>query len=167
MRSNLTGETDWSADKRVHLVVAHHLSAISKIEPEFFYALLQENTLLNVDSSVRARFEINLQTELKLLIFNVALLDHKRDPCDWGRYRPPAETHVKASPEPVRSRHPAQAQASQHLVNGKTRAVRSSSHQRSYEEKHEHHQVLDCGKEMQADEKFCHGCGTELEWRYR
>lgn len=69
--------------------------------------------------------------------------------------------------KPVRSRHPAQAQASQHLVNGRTRAVRSSSHQRSYEERHEHHQVPDCGKEVQSDEKFCHGCGTTLEWRYR
>ena len=79
MRSNLTGETGWSADKRVHLVIAHRLSAISKIEPEVFNALLQENTLLNVDSAVRARFVINLQTVLKSLIYDVALLDHKRD----------------------------------------------------------------------------------------
>ena len=154
MRSNLTGETGWSVDKRVHLVIAHRLSAISKIEPEFFFALLRENTLQNVDSAARARFVIKLQTELKPLIYDVALLDHKRDPCDWDRYRPPAETHVKARPEPVRSRHPAQAQASQHLVNGRTRAVRSSSHQRSYEKRHEHHQIPDCGKEVQADEKF-------------
>ena len=64
----------------MHLVIAHRLSAISKIEPEFFYALLRENTLLNVDSAARARFVINLQTELKPLIYDVALLDHKRDP---------------------------------------------------------------------------------------
>lgn len=99
MRSNLTGETGWSADKRVHLAIAHRLSAISKIEPEFFYALLRENTLLNVDSAARARFVINLQTELKPLIYDVALLDHKHDPCDRGHYRSPAETHVKASPQ--------------------------------------------------------------------
>ena len=80
MRSNLTGETGWSADKRVHLVIAHRLSAISKIEPDFFYALLRENTLLNVDSAARARLAINLQTELKPLIYAVALLDHKRNP---------------------------------------------------------------------------------------
>lgn len=80
MRSNLTGETNWSADKRVYLVIVHHLSAISKLEPEFFFALLQENTLLNADSATRARFVINLQTELKPLIYDVALLDHKRDP---------------------------------------------------------------------------------------
>ena len=82
MRSNLTGETGWSAEKLVHLVIAHRLSAISKIEPEFFffYALLRENTLLNVDSAARARFVINLQTERKLLIYAVALLGHKRDP---------------------------------------------------------------------------------------
>jgi hypothetical protein len=64
----------------VHLVIAHRLSAISKIEPEFFNALLRENTLLNVYSAVWARFVINLQTELKPLIYDVALLDHKRDP---------------------------------------------------------------------------------------
>jgi len=63
----------------VHLVIAHRFSTISKIEPEFFYALLRENTLLNVDSTARARFVINLQTELKPLIYDVALLDHKRD----------------------------------------------------------------------------------------
>ena len=79
MRSNLTSETGWSADKRVYLVIVHHLSAISKIEPELFYALLRENTLLNVDSAVRARLVINLQTELKPLIYDVALLDHKLD----------------------------------------------------------------------------------------
>jgi len=62
------------------LVIAHRLSAIPKIEPEFCYALLQENTLLNVDSAARARFVINLQTELKLLIYDVALLDQKRNP---------------------------------------------------------------------------------------
>jgi hypothetical protein len=80
MRANLTGETDWSAEKLEHLVIAHRLSAISKIEPEFFYALLRENTLLNVDSAARARFVISLQTELKPLIYDVALLDHKQDP---------------------------------------------------------------------------------------
>jgi hypothetical protein len=80
MRSNLTGETGWSADKRVHLVIAHRLSAISKIEPEFFYTLLRENRLLNVDSAARARFVINMQTERKPLIYDIALLDHKRDP---------------------------------------------------------------------------------------
>lgn len=80
MRSNLTGETDWSAEKLVHLVVAHRLSAISKIEPEFFFVLLRENMLLNVDSAARARFVTNLQTELKPLIYDIALLDHKRDP---------------------------------------------------------------------------------------
>ena len=65
------------------------------------------------------------------------VLNFEKQSCDLGRYRPPAETHVKASPEPVCSRHLARTQASQHLVNGRTRAVRSSSHQRSYEEKHE------------------------------
>jgi hypothetical protein len=73
MRSNLTGETGWSADKPVHLEIAHRLSAISKIEPKFFYALLRENTLLNIDSAARTRFVINLQTELKPLIYDVAL----------------------------------------------------------------------------------------------
>ena len=67
-------------DKQVHLVIAHRLSAISKIEPELFYTLLRENTLLNADSAVRARFVFNLQTELKPLIYDVALLDHERDP---------------------------------------------------------------------------------------
>ena len=80
MRSNLTGETGWSANKRMHLVLAHRLSAISKTEPEFFYALLRENTQLNVDSAARARFVFNLQTKLKPLFYDVALLDHKRDP---------------------------------------------------------------------------------------
>ena len=37
----------------------------------------------------------------------------------------------------------------------------------NYEERHEHHQVPDCDKEVQADEKFCYGCGTKLEWQYR
>ena len=80
MRSNLTGETGWSAEKLEHLLLAHRLSAILKTKPEFFYALLRENTLLNADSAVRARFVFNLQTELKPLIYDVALLDHERDP---------------------------------------------------------------------------------------
>ena len=79
-----------------------------------------------------------------------------------GDYR----EHLSDEPGLIQIQEAARAQASQHLVNSRTRAVRSSSYRCSYEERHEHHQVPDCGKEMQADEKFCHGCGTKLEWRY-
>lgn len=70
----LAGETGWPAEKLEHLVMAHRLSDISRIAPEFFYALLRGNTLLKMDSAIRIRFVVNLQTELKPLFYDVVLL---------------------------------------------------------------------------------------------
>ncbi len=69
-------ETDWSVDRLEHVVMAHRLSVLSEIRPEFYYALLRENTLLKVDiaATFQVRFRIDLQTEPKSLFYEVVSL---------------------------------------------------------------------------------------------
>lgn len=69
----LHGETQWPVDKLEHFVVAHRLSALSQILPEFYYALLREDTLLNATQS---RHEaITLQTDPQSLFYEVVLIE--------------------------------------------------------------------------------------------
>jgi hypothetical protein len=74
--SFLSGETGWSNDRLEHLVVSHRLRDRSKIEPEFFYALLREDILLKVDiaSALQVRFAITLKTPLQPLFYDIVLL---------------------------------------------------------------------------------------------
>lgn len=69
-------ETGWPVERLEHLVVAHRLAAESGVAPEFFYALLREDTLLKIDlaSASRVRFHVGLRTETKPLLFDVVLL---------------------------------------------------------------------------------------------
>ncbi len=69
-------ETAWPLDKLEHLVVAHRLERIAKIRPDFFYALLREDTLLRIDfgGTIQARFSITIATELEPLFFDIVLL---------------------------------------------------------------------------------------------
>ena len=75
--SFLSGETAWSTDRLEHLVVSHRLRDRFQIPPEFFYALLRENTLLKADivATLQARFAITLKTPLQPLFYDVVLLD--------------------------------------------------------------------------------------------
>ena len=75
--SFLSGETTWSPDRLEHLVIAHRLSDRFKVSPEFFYALLRENTLLKVDitATFQTRFSITLKTPLQPLLYKIVLLN--------------------------------------------------------------------------------------------
>jgi len=75
--SFLSGETTWSPDRLEHLVISHRLRDRSQIPPEFFYALLREDTLLKADiaATLQARFAITLKTPLQPLFYDVVLLD--------------------------------------------------------------------------------------------
>jgi len=104
-----------------------------------------------------AKVPLDLQTDqtMRHLMGDFA----RRTAKDAGDYR----KHLSDGPGLIQIQEAAQTQASQHLVNGRTRAVRSSTHQCNYEGRHKHHLVPDYGKEVQSDKKFCHGCGTKLE----
>lgn len=71
----LAKETEISAEKIEHLVVAHRLEAKSKINADFFYALLRKNTLLKNDfvKSFNARLAIDINTEILPLLYDAAL----------------------------------------------------------------------------------------------
>lgn len=71
----LSRESGWAVDKLGHLVVAARLSAVSNITPEFFYALLRENTLLAVEPGAltRARFAITPADETLPLFYDIVL----------------------------------------------------------------------------------------------
>ena len=75
----LSKEIEVPAEKIEHLVLAHRLQNLSKIESIFFYALLRKNTLLhnNLAKKPVARLSIGINTELKPLLFDAALLDEK------------------------------------------------------------------------------------------
>jgi len=75
----LSKEMEISAEKIEHVVVAHRLSYISKIDPAFFYALLRKNTLLKNDlaRAFSARLMVNINTEILPLIYDAALTDIK------------------------------------------------------------------------------------------
>lgn len=75
----LSRESEIPAGKIVHLVAAQRLSAASKIDPEFFYALLRKNTLLknSFQESFHVRLTVDLNTEILPLIYDAALTDQK------------------------------------------------------------------------------------------
>ena len=73
----LSREAGLPADKLDHLVVAHRLQDESAIDPAFFYALLRKNTLLKtkLDRTLRVRLSIDIHTDIRPLLFDVALTD--------------------------------------------------------------------------------------------
>jgi len=70
-------ETGWSVDRLEHMVVSFRLKNRAEIRPDFFYALLRENTLLKVDlaSAWQTHFEINLQSDVQAVFYQIVLLD--------------------------------------------------------------------------------------------
>lgn len=76
----LSKELEVSADKIEHLVVAHRLQKISKIDAPFFYALFRKNTLLhnNFVKNLSARLSITIGTDNETLLYDAALTDYKK-----------------------------------------------------------------------------------------
>jgi hypothetical protein len=72
----LAGETGIAYYKLGHFAVARKLGSQYKIAPEFFYALLAENTLIKVGLSgaIGVRLDINPGTELQPLFYDIVLL---------------------------------------------------------------------------------------------
>jgi hypothetical protein len=72
----LAGETGLATYQLAHFAVAHKLASAHKIAPEFFYALLAENTLLKASLSTAngVRFDIGMGTELVPLFYDIVLL---------------------------------------------------------------------------------------------
>lgn len=76
----LSRETGIHTEKLQHLVVAHRLQDESEIDPAFFYALLRKNTLLKnkLDRSLRMRLSIDINTEIRPLLYEAALTEPER-----------------------------------------------------------------------------------------
>jgi len=76
----LSKELEASSDKIEHLVVAHRLQNLSKINATFFYALLRKNTLLHNDfsRSLHARLSIGIDVDDQLLLYDAALTDSNK-----------------------------------------------------------------------------------------
>lgn len=72
----LAAETSIEAYKLAHFAVAHKLAAAFPIRPAVAYALFAEGTLLRIDpmKATGFRFEIDLNTELQPLFYDVVLL---------------------------------------------------------------------------------------------
>ncbi len=75
----LSKEADIPAEKIEHLVVAHRLQALSKIDAAFFYALLRKNTLLKNEFAkpFTIRLAIDINSDTLPLLYDVALTDEK------------------------------------------------------------------------------------------
>lgn len=75
----LSKELEAPADKIEHLVVAHRLYHLSKIDAAFFYALFRKNTLLHNDFSknLNARLSIGIGVDDQPLLYDAALTDNK------------------------------------------------------------------------------------------
>jgi len=75
----LSNEMEVPADKIVHLIVAHRLQNLSKIDAAFFYALFRKNTLLHNDfsKSLHARLSIGIDVDDQTLLYDAALADGK------------------------------------------------------------------------------------------
>ncbi len=73
----LSKELEVPSDKIEHLIVAHRLQNLSKIDAAFFYALLRKNTLLhnNFSKDLSARLSIGIGTDDKTLLYDAALTD--------------------------------------------------------------------------------------------
>ncbi len=75
----LSRETEINATHIEYLVVAHRLQELTKIDAAFFYALLRKDTLLRNDfvKTLQARISIGINTEIKPLLLDAALVDAK------------------------------------------------------------------------------------------
>ncbi len=78
--SFLNKETNLPSDKLEHIVVAHRLQGISKIDAAFFYGLLRKNTLLQLDITrpLHTLASIDIHSETKPLLYAAALVDEKK-----------------------------------------------------------------------------------------
>ena len=74
----LAAETEIANEKLTYFVIAHRMAAESKGAPAFFYGLLRKNTLLKNDlASLQARLMIEINTEIRTLLYDAALTDEK------------------------------------------------------------------------------------------
>lgn len=75
--SFLSSETGISAERLTYFVLSYRLAEASRVDPAFFYGLLRKNTLLKSDftQSFRVRLSIGINTEVKPLLYDVALTD--------------------------------------------------------------------------------------------
>jgi 5-hydroxyisourate hydrolase-like protein (transthyretin family) len=82
--SFISKELKVSTDKIEHVIVAHRLQKLSKIEPAFFYALLRKNTLLNTNftKKLNGRLSIGLDADNEILLHDIALTDQKKITAD-------------------------------------------------------------------------------------
>jgi uncharacterized delta-60 repeat protein len=73
----LSKETGISAEKLEHFVVAARLNAEFETDAAFFYGLFRKNTLLKNDlgDKFRVRLSIDINSELKPLVYEAALAD--------------------------------------------------------------------------------------------
>jgi 5-hydroxyisourate hydrolase-like protein (transthyretin family) len=80
----LSRELEVPADKIEHLIVAHRLYKLSKIDAEFFYALFRKNTLLHNDfaKNINARLSIGIGVDDQTLLYDAALTDGEKIEAD-------------------------------------------------------------------------------------
>lgn len=80
----LARETDIPAQRLQFIVMAHRLLEITKIDAAFFYALLRKDTLLKLDlaKAFNARVQIDINTDTKSVLYDVALADEKQIDAD-------------------------------------------------------------------------------------
>ncbi|MEM7373664.1 MAG: neuraminidase-like domain-containing protein [Bacteroidota bacterium] len=76
----LSRELDVPKEKIEHLVVAHKLANLSKMDADFCYAMLRKGTLLRNDltGSFSARLSVGLHTDIMLLLYDAALTDPQK-----------------------------------------------------------------------------------------
>ena len=76
----LSKELEIPSEKIEHLIVAHRLMNISKIDAAFFYALFRMNTLLHSDfiKNFSARLSIGIDVDDQILLYDAALTDHQK-----------------------------------------------------------------------------------------
>ena len=74
----LSRELKISPEKIEHLVIANKLQEVSEIDADFFYALLRKNTLLKGNANkINKRLSIDINTEIRPILFDAALSDSK------------------------------------------------------------------------------------------
>jgi hypothetical protein len=80
----LSKEMELPADKIEHLIVAHRLQDLSKIDAAFFYALFRKNTLLHNEfaKNLNARLSIGIGVDDQTLLYDAALTDSKKIEAD-------------------------------------------------------------------------------------
>ncbi len=80
----LSKELEVPAHKIEHLIVAHRLHKLSKIDAAFFYALFRKNTLLHNDfaKNLNARLSIGIGVDDQTLLYDAALTDGKKIEAD-------------------------------------------------------------------------------------